>query len=61
MNTDVTGWSTVKNWWLAHKDIMSLNHLYRTIAAGNLRTIRVGTKILVADNALDLLDKEANE
>lgn len=54
----VTGWEPVKAWWERHPEVGSLNHVYRKIGDGTLRSIRVGNKILVASNALDLLDEE---
>lgn len=58
MVASVTGWEPVKAWRERHPEVGSLNHVYRKIADGTLRSIRVGNKILIAENALDLLDGE---
>ena len=48
-------WTTVPKFLAEHKGLVAKNLIYTAIADGNIRSIRIGKKLLIPANAFDLL------
>ena len=48
-------WQPVPEWMRDHPEAGTKNKVYREIGKGTLRSIKLGGRILVASDALDLL------
>ena len=53
-------WFPVRKWSEANPDFGRLNFVYEAIARGELLSVKVGSKLLVASDALDVLAARQN-
>lgn len=61
MTDTKTEWISVKEFKKRNPEAISQNTIYEQAAMGNLKSIRIGGKILVASDALDMLYEERSE
>ena len=60
MTTENREWLPVKEWLSRNPHFGRLNFVYEKVADQTLKSIKVGTKILIASDALDLIAAETD-